>query len=398
MALQSRRPTPLSELDALPAEPLPASPPRLVTSPDDRRGGREERFEPAGTDLKWLDEQLARHADDGVASGTEVGQRLAAVHNPRKLDGAAWVLSAPREVPACWGREGEVLAAIGEATMLVGPSGVGKTTVAQQYVKGRLGLIDELLGLPIQAACGRVLYLAMDRPLQAARSFRRMVDNSDAEVLRERLVVWTGPLPINVLKSPQALAIWVEAEFPDAKDVVIDSLKDLAPKLSDDEVSSKVNVARQELVARGVQVFEIHHQRKEQRGQGKPKALADVYGGTWLTAGAGSVVLLWGEPGDLLVELTHLKQPAEAVGPFWVRHDHGSGVSCVHEARDLEAALINRLTVKDAARYMFETADPKPNETEKARRKLESLVRQGRVERVDDVHGVAGYVARGRGP
>jgi len=142
----------------------------------------------------------------------------------------------------------------------------------------------------------------------------------------------------------------------------VDSLKDLAPKLSDDEVGSRVNSARQELLARGVQVFEVHHQRKEQRGQGAPKRLADVYGSRWLTAGAGSVVLLWGEPGDLVVELRHLKQPAEDVGPLFVLHDHVRGSSALLEHVSLETALANAvhgLTVKDTAELMFETTDPK---------------------------------------
>jgi hypothetical protein len=37
---------------------------------------------------------------------------------------------------------------------------------------------------------------------------------------------------------------------------------------------------------------------------------------TWLTSGAGSVILLNGQPGDPIVSLHHLKQPAAAVGPL----------------------------------------------------------------------------------
>src|SRR5688500_9512898 len=43
-------------------------------------------------------------------------------------------------------------------------------------------------------------------------------------------------------------------------------------------------------------------------------------------AGAGSVILLWGEPGGALVDLTHLKQPAGDVGPLRVFHDHATGI------------------------------------------------------------------------
>jgi hypothetical protein len=279
--------------------------------------------------------------------------------------------------------------------MVVGPDGVGKSTVVQQVVLGRVGIVSELLALPIVRAEGRVLYLAMDRPSQVARSLRRMVDEDEhGDALRERLFVWKAPAPVNVLASPSRLADWIETEYEGVSDVVVDSLKDLAPKLSDDEVGSKVNLARQELLARGMQVLEIHHQGKEQRGQGKPKALADVYGSRWLTAGAGSVVLLWGEPGDLIVELRHLKQPADEVGPFRIVHDHVRGSSSIHEHVDLETVLVTSrggLTVKDAARLIFESDDPKANEIEKARRKLERLVERKLAERRDDADGLARY-------
>ena len=63
------------------------------------------------------------------------------------------------------------------------------------------------------------------------------------------------------------------------------------------------------LVASEIEVVVSHHQRKATGYNKKPTTLADVYGSTWLTAGAGSVVLLWGEAGDPIVELTHLGSP-----------------------------------------------------------------------------------------
>ena len=45
--------------------------------------------------------------------------------------------------------------------------------------------------------------------------------------------------------------------------------------------------------------------------------------------GAGSVVLLWGSAGDVLVELVHLKQPVAQVGPLRIDHDHNTGVTSV---------------------------------------------------------------------
>jgi hypothetical protein len=50
--------------------------------------------------------------------------------------------------------------------------------------------------------------------------------------------------------------------------------------------------------------------------------------------------------------------------------------------------------VKDAARLLFEKAEPKPNDIEKARRKLEGLVARGRAERDPSMNGVVHYLAR----
>jgi replicative DNA helicase len=340
------------------------------------------------------------NAIPGAPGERRVSLRDIPVHS-RKVDGAAFAFEQPEKISSLWGQDDEVLWAPGEALMIVGPDGVGKTTLQQQLWLARAGLRDELLGLPVKPAEGIAVYLAMDRPAQAARSLRRMVDQDDADAvatMRDRLAVWKGPLPLNVLERPQTLADWLEAEFPGVSDVFIDSLKDLAPKLSDEEQTSKLNMARQELVARGLEVVEGHHQRKEQRGQGAPKELADVYGNRWLTAGTGSVLLLWGKPGDLVVDLLHLKQPLEEFGPHKLIHDHARGRSELYEPGDLLEALERSpdgMLVADAARALYETdATPSPNLVEKARRKLNKLVAKGHAERRDDPDGTARYVRR----
>src|SRR4051812_37882823 len=65
--------------------------------------------------------------------------------------GGDFILDAPDTVPALWGTDDDVLWARGEALMLVGGPGVGKTTIAGQLVRGRLGLADDLLGYPVRA-------------------------------------------------------------------------------------------------------------------------------------------------------------------------------------------------------------------------------------------------------
>ncbi len=231
----------------------------------------------------------------------------------RLVRGGSFVLDQPREVPALWGAGDRVLWARGEALMIVGPAGVGKTTLAQQVVIARLGLTSEVLDLPVEPTSSRVLYLACDRPPQIARSLARMVRPCDRELLDDRLMVWKGPPPLDFARHPDTLLDMAQSAQADT--VVIDSLKDVALKLTDDEAGSGYNSARQRALAEGVDLIELHHQRKAGSGlAGKPNSLADVYGSVWITAGAGSVLLVWGEAGDSVVQVTHLKQPAEDVG------------------------------------------------------------------------------------
>ena len=113
----------------------------------------------------------------------------------------------------------------------------------------------------------------------------------------------------------------------------------------------------------------------------------------WLTAGAGSVILLWGDPGDPVVELAHLKQPSEEIGPFKILHDAEHGTTLVLHGADILDLVKAKpgLTASDAARLIFdiESETPERKEVEKARRKLEALVRKGFVHRKDGSVGGA---------
>ncbi len=123
------------------------------------------------------------------------------------VPGGSFILDTAADPEPMWGCGSEVLWTDGEALMIVGGQGVGKTTLAQQLALGRAGFTEyaTLLGHPIRPGAGRTLYLAMDRPRQAARSFRRMVGEAWRAELDERLVVWQGPPPGT---SPSTPACW----------------------------------------------------------------------------------------------------------------------------------------------------------------------------------------------
>jgi hypothetical protein len=304
----------------------------------------------------------------------------------RAVDGATFVLDAADTVPAILGDETEVLWAAGEPLMIVGPPGVGKTTFSVQLVRGRLGLDNDLLGLPLVAGNERVLYIAADRPRQAARAFRRSFSEADRETLRDRLVVWRGPLPFDIGRDPDKLAPFVAEHEADT--VFIDSLTNVALDLVKDETGARVNHAMHTMIAAGIEPVYNHHQRKASAGNPKPRTLSDVYGSAWLTAGAGSVVLLWGEPGDPVIDLNQLKPVIGEGANMRVLIDHDLGT--LERQGDFDPAVLlikagaKGLTAADLARLLYEVEKPSRAQVEKARRQLERLHHCDMAERRND--------------
>ena len=104
------------------------------------------------------------------------------------VPGDEFILDIPEGVPAVWGEGESVGWSEGESLFTVGLPGVGKSTLAQQLLLGRLGLWQTVLGLPVATGLYNVLYLAADRPRQIARSLRRMVGEADRQVLENACV------------------------------------------------------------------------------------------------------------------------------------------------------------------------------------------------------------------
>jgi hypothetical protein len=181
------------------------------------------------------------------------------------------------------------------------------------------------------------------------------------------------------------------AEAADADTVIIDSTKDAAVKLSDDETGAGWNRARQVAIAAGAQVAELAHPRKPQADNKKPTKLEDVYGSRWITSGAGSVVMLHGEASALTAELLHLKAPADPVGPWTVTIDAGTGGMIREGAADLLEHVARKgaegLTARGAAQYLDNTYAPTAAQVARARRKLDAKVTAGHLVRREGAKG-----------
>lgn len=364
-----------------------------------RQAAQARRIEQTGLRLVQMARQSDRSGLEALFESaraewdeTAADIATAPTRDPRLVDGASFILDIPEHTPAIWGSGEDILSAEGEYLLIAGPAGVGKTTIAQQMMLAAIGIREHALGFPVQP-CTRALYLASDRPPQAARSLRRMVRPEHRDILADRLVVWKGPPPADIAKDPDVLrrlCAQAGADF-----VVLDSLKDMAGELSKDEVGGAVNKALQLALVDGVQVTALHHHRKPKAGDSdrEPSTLADLYGSTWITAGAGSVIGIWGAPGDPIVSFRHLKQPEAEVGPFKLRHIHARGETEIfHQVDALHLMLTagsTGLSASQLAAVMFPNPSGvhSPAEREKARRKLDSLVDAGIAERLPGARG-----------
>jgi len=307
----------------------------------------------------------------------------------RILHGGA-ILDVPPVPDAVWGDGEDILWAAGQALVIAGPDGVGKTTLAGNLIRARLGIGDGLvLGLPVKPGDRNILVLLMDRPQQAMAALARLFAEHDREILDTRLRIWRGPPPQDLARNTGMLAEL--CLLANADTCLVDSLKDAALKLTDDETGSGWNRARQIAIEAGTQLTELHHPRKGQDGNRRPSKLDDLYGSRWISAGAGSVISLWGLAGDPVVELAHLKPPVEPLGPWRLTIDNATGEIARDKPIDLVDQVCQRgshgITAQQAARLLYGTDKPTRADVAKATRALDKRVIQGLLVRQDATPG-----------
>jgi replicative DNA helicase len=262
------------------------------------RGGNDE-------DARWLWE--LHHPPTG-------GETVGPQRSYRSTSGDNFILGPDEEIDCLWGHGETILWAAGEPLLICGPDGCGKTTIAQQLALARMGLGNNVLGYPVEKTDKRLVYLAADRPRQAKRSWKRMVEHEEAEFLRDHLTVISGGVAL-----PDIPAICADL---DAGTVVIDTLSAVAPgDLSTDQVGLDIYHALQSLVAASVEVLVLHHPRKQ--GEHR-RGLEEVHGSRWITAPCGSILLLSRSRKPFM---RHVKSPANPAPGIEIEHDHRIGRS-----------------------------------------------------------------------
>lgn len=292
--------------------------------------------------LEELDPDLIRDVEKGVRAAevrdlvarVRREQRVAKYGDSAAVDGYEFMFGEVAEDIPIWGDGDNLLWTEGGGLMIPSDQGLGKSFTAQQVVLGRLGLgPGHLLDLTIHrlAAEKSIVYLALDRPRQIARSMARLFNtDSEREVAQRRLKIWTKPVPIDILGDPHAFADWVQDTFgTDVGDVIVDSIKDLTPAdLSKGDVGQSLDMAWKECRARGMSTLLLHHERKTggdtSRANRQP-SLDNIYGSVWLTSGMDSVLHIQGKQGANIVTYTHLKPIIELLDPIDAMHDQDRG-------------------------------------------------------------------------
>lgn len=267
-------------------------------------------------------------------------KRVAKYGDAAAVDGFEFMFGEIAEDVPLWGDGDHLLWTEGGGLMIPSDQGLGKSFTAQQITLGRLGLgPGDLLGLTLHPLAQEkiIVYLALDRPRQIARSMARLFKTEEErEVARQRLRIWTKPVPVDVLGGTHAFADWLQETFgSNIGDVIVDSVKDLTPaNLSNGEVGQALDMAWKECRARGMSTLLLHHERKtgnEDSRANRLPSLDNIYGSVWLTSGMDSVLHIQGKQGANMVTYTHLKPIIELVPPVDAMHDQDKGRTHVIE-------------------------------------------------------------------
>lgn len=183
--------------------------------------------------------------------------------------------------------------------LLSGPPGVGKTLFSLNFaIAAALGTSFLNQPIPLPRKIG---YYSLEMPAPDLKHFieslAKSLSDSQMEILQQNLILLPFGEPLYLTDDPTQKM--VEEQIGDEKfdGVIFDSMMAATEKSVTDEVAAKELMDWNDRLRKrtGTFTWYVHHQRKDQVGNKKPKHLGDVYGNVVVTARTTTAFCLWKE-------------------------------------------------------------------------------------------------------
>jgi hypothetical protein len=210
--------------------------------------------------------------------------------------------------------------------IIVSPGGIGKTQLMSQFAIHQC-LGKSIIGYDFHEPLSAMMFsLEMGKPGYHRLSSIISKGYSPIELAHLDKTFMVAPLGEPMpLDRPEGKRFFEDAiETHQPKAIFLDSLqKVITGDIKDDESIRKFfNYIATVRNKYGVYVWIVHHTRKAQGDNKKPRELPDVYGSQYITSEPDTVVSLWQDPGDVQapIEFRELKNRyAERKPEFKIR-------------------------------------------------------------------------------
>jgi len=193
---------------------------------------------------------------------------------------------------------------------LFGPAGVGKSLLSMQFcIQAGLGgpFVQWRVNRPI-----RTVFISMEMTYEEVKSGLEKMSSSLTEAEHDRLeenfiVVPAGvPIHMDAPTGQETIYRILQKYRPDG--IIFDSLRMAVSKTDNDYTGIMFDfiqkVVRDEF---GAFAWFIHHPRKGQPGNKKPRALDDIYGDVYIVNNSSTVMGLWKSSGTNVLSMSFLK-------------------------------------------------------------------------------------------
>lgn len=205
--------------------------------------------------------------------------------------------------------------------LLTGVSGVGKTQVSLRIALA-LALGRNWLGFEIDRP-HRVLVMSLEMGHADIKYFLETMtqdmSEEDLDLLEQNLIIvpYGEAIYMDTEAGKQQLETIIKTVEPEG--VFFDSVGSTTAGRISEEGPVKALMDYNDHLRKkyGVFTWYIHHMRKAQGDNKKPKNLADVYGNQYLVNRATSVYCLWQDKGKSRIEVIPLKKRLSKLEPVW---------------------------------------------------------------------------------